>query len=121
MLSEEEIEFYKEQDKIPRELIEKAVEERYRKVLEFMKSSGILAKERLFPRAHVNYFNNNLEFFRIDTLNVNLLNGRLTIGGLALPKADVENLKLTIRDAEGMKEVRWGLPPQSSENNAKIT
>lgn len=42
MLSEEEIEFYKEQDKIPKEVVEKAVEERYTKVLEFMKANGIL-------------------------------------------------------------------------------
>jgi len=110
VLSPEEIEFYKEQDKIPREVIEKAVEERYRKVLEFMKANGILAKEKLFPKVSISYFDNNLDFFRIDVLNANLLNGRLIIGGLALPKADVEGLKLTIKDAEGIKEVQWGLP-----------
>lgn len=111
VLSEEEIEFYKEQDKIPREVIGKAVEERYRKVLEFMKANGMLAKEGLFPRAHVNYLPNDFEFFRIDILNVNLLNGKLTISGLALPRKDIEeNLKLTIKDAEGVKEVQWSLP-----------
>ena len=112
VLSEEEIEFYKEQDKIPREVIEKALEERYRKALEFMRSSGILMKEKLFPKVRVNYLpNNNLELFRIDILQVNLLNGRLIIGGLALPKKDVEEMpKLTIRDAEGVKEVQWKLP-----------
>ena len=112
VLTEEEIEFYKEQDKIPKEVVEKAVEERYRKVLEFMKVSGIIAKERLFPKVRVNYLpNNNLEFFRIDVLHANLLNGRLTVGGLALPKKDIEEIpKLTIRDVEGVKEVQWGLP-----------
>jgi len=29
---------------------------------------------------------------------------------LALPKVDAEELKLTIKDAEGVKEVQWGLP-----------
>ncbi len=110
VLSPEEIEFYKEQDKIPKEVIEKAVKERYRKVFEFMKANGILAKEKLFPRVSINYLPTDLDFFRIDVVNANLLNGRLIISGLALPKADVENLKLTIRDAEGMKEVQWGLP-----------
>ncbi len=112
VLSQEEIEFYKEQDKIPRDLIDEAFEERYRKVLEFMESNGILAKERLFPKASVNHLSNDLEFFKIDIVNVNLLNGNLnlTIGGVALPKADVENLKLTVKDAEGVKEAQWGLP-----------
>jgi len=110
VLSEEEIEFYREQDKIPREVVEKAVEERYKKVLEFMKSSGIIAKERFFPKVNINYFDSNLDFFRIDVLNANLLNGKLTISGLALPKVDVEEPKLTIRDAEGVKEIQWGLP-----------
>ena len=110
VLSEEEIEFYKEQDKIPREVVEKAVEERYREVLEFMKANGILARERLFPKARVNYFDSNLEFFRIDVVNANLLNGRLVISGLALPKPDAEEPKLAMRDAEGVKEVQWGLP-----------
>jgi len=75
-----------------------------------MKANGILAKEKLFPKVNINYFDSNLEFFRIDVLNANLLNGRLIISGLALPKADVENLKLTIKDAEGIKEAQWGLP-----------
>jgi len=110
VLTPEEIEFYKEQDKIPRELIEKAVEERYRKVLEFMKSSGIMAKERFFPRVSINYLPTDLEFFRIDVLNANLLNGKLVIGGLALPKKDAGELKLKVKDAEGMKDVQWGLP-----------
>ncbi len=110
-MSEEEIEFYREQDKIPREVIEKAVEERYRKVLEFMKASGIMAKEKIFPKVRVNYFQDDkLDFFRIDVVNANLLNGRLTIGGLALPAGEDESIKLTIRDAEGIKEVQWGLP-----------
>lgn len=39
-----------------------------------------------------------------------MLNDRLTIGGLALPKADAEDLKLTIKDVEGIKEIQWGLP-----------
>ncbi|RLI75940.1 hypothetical protein DRP05_13825 [Archaeoglobales archaeon] len=29
---------------------------------------------------------------------------------MALPKVDAEELKLTIKDAEGIKEVQWGLP-----------
>jgi|GEM_PF-854995 len=112
VLSEEEIKFYKEQDKIPKEVIEKAIEERYRKVLEFMKASGILMKEKLFPKVKVNYLpNNRLEFFRVDVLHANLLNGRLTVGGLALLRRDIEETpKLTIKDAEGMKEVQWGIP-----------
>jgi len=112
VLSEEEIKFYKEQDKIPKEVIEKAIEERYRKVFEFMKAIGILMKEKLFPKVRINYLpNSNLELFRIDFLQANLLNGRLVIGGLALPKKDIEEMpKLTIRDAEGVKEIQWGLP-----------
>ncbi|WP_202319183.1 hypothetical protein [Archaeoglobus neptunius] len=57
----------------------------YRKVLEFMRKSGIMAKEKIFPKVKVNYLANNLDFFRIDVVNANLLNGKLTIGGLALP------------------------------------
>ncbi len=41
----------------------------------------------------------------------NLLNGRLIIGGLALPGIDIEETpKLTIKDAKGIKEVQWGIP-----------
>lgn len=79
VLSEDETEFYRKQDKIPREVVEKAVEERYRKVMEFMKVNGILAKDRLFPKVKVNYLSNNLDFFRIDVLQANLLNGRLIV------------------------------------------
>jgi len=120
VLSDEEIEFYKGQDKIPRDVIEKAVEERYRKVLEFMKANGLLTKERFFPKVNINYLPNaNLEFFRINVVNANLLKDKLTIGGLALPKVDEENLKLTIRDAEGIKEVQWGLPSKALEEQYK--
>jgi len=111
VLSEEEIEFYRQQDQIPREVIEKAVEERYHKVLEFMRRSGIIAKEKVFPKVSVNYLpaSENLDFFRIDVLQANLLNGRLIVSGLALPK-NAEGVKLTVKDAEGVKEIQWGLP-----------
>jgi len=110
VLSEEEIEFYRQQDQIPREVIERAIEERYQKVLEFMKREGIMAKEKIFPKVNVNYLPEaNLEFFRIDVLQANLLNGRLILSGLLLPK-NAEGVKLTVKDAEGIKEIQWGLP-----------
>lgn len=86
--------------RVKSQVIEKAVEERYQKVLDFMRRSGIIAKEKVFPKVSVNYLPaaNDLDFFRIDTLNANLLNGRLIISGLALPKGGGE-VKLTIRDA----------------------
>ena len=67
------------------------------------------AKE-IFPRVSINYLPNDLEFFRIDVLNANLLNGKLVIDGLALPRKDAGELKLTVKDAEGIKDVQWGLP-----------
>ena len=71
----------------------------------------VRSRSRQYQKPCINYHpNDDLEFFRIDVLNANLLNGRLIIGGLALPKADVENLNLTIKDAEGIKEAQWGLP-----------
>ncbi len=70
----------------------------------------VSSAEEISPKCKITYFDSNLEFFRIDVLNANLLNGRLIIGGLALPKVDVENLNLTIKDAEGIKEAQWGLP-----------
>ena len=46
-----------------------------------------------------------------NVLHANLLNGRLTVGGLALPRVETDVApKLTVKDAEGVKEVQWGLP-----------
>lgn len=76
-----------------------------------MRKNGIVAKERIFPKVNTNYLPSakNFEFFRIDTLQANLLNGKLIISGIALPKPDV-TLKLMVKDAEGIKEIQWGLP-----------
>ena len=47
LLTEEEIKFYEEQDKIPMEYIEKMVEDRYRKVLVYMMEERVLPKHQL--------------------------------------------------------------------------
>ncbi len=47
VLTEEEIKFYEEQDKIPREEIEKMVEDRYRKVLAYM------MEKKFFQRQYI--------------------------------------------------------------------
>jgi hypothetical protein len=64
---------------------------------------------RALPECRVKYFPDNFEFFAIDIVNANLLNGRLILSGLLLPK-NAEGVKLTVKDAEGIKEIQWGLP-----------
>lgn len=72
---------------------------------------------RALPECRIKYFPENFEFFAIDTLQANLLNGSLIISGLALPKGE-EKLMLTVKDAEGVKEIQWGLPsPVFGEQN----
>ena len=114
VLSEDEIKFYEEQDKILKEDAEKMVEDRYRKVLAY------LMEEKITPRVNITFTQKpeiryypieEVEFMVVDVLQADLLKkGRINIGGLVLLKKEIEgDYRLTIRDREGEKEVKWGL------------
>ncbi|AIG97127.1 Sulfotransferase domain protein [Archaeoglobus fulgidus DSM 8774] len=66
---------------------------------------------KLFPKVDIIYtpFATNLEFFRIDSVIVDLLNGKLVISGLALPK-DTSEFNISFKDEEGIKVAECGLP-----------
>ncbi len=114
VLSPEEIEFYREQDKIPREEIERLVEERYQKVVE-----NVIKKIEAKPKIYISVKKNKLvkeenivEKVVIDQMYLDLLkDSKLVIGGVVVLKPDVkEEYKLLIEDAEGTKEVKWNIP-----------
>jgi hypothetical protein len=48
VLSKEEEEFYKEQESIPKEEIEREIEKKYKNILEFIKNESFLPKTRIF-------------------------------------------------------------------------
>jgi hypothetical protein len=48
ILSKEEEEFYKEQESIPKDEIEKEIEEKYRRILEFIKKEDFLPRTKIF-------------------------------------------------------------------------
>ncbi|MCS7200416.1 MAG: hypothetical protein NZ850_08795, partial [Caldimicrobium sp.] len=112
VLSEEEIKFYEEQDKISKEEIDKMVEDRYRKVLAYLMEEN--TKQPLFKNFSkpkiVYSFIDKIEFMRIDTVHLDLLKSKLTIGGLVLLKKDVDDDRLLVRTDAKEREVEWGLP-----------
>jgi hypothetical protein len=48
VLSKEEEEFYEEQESIPKEEIEREIEEKYKSILEFIKNEGFLPRTKIF-------------------------------------------------------------------------
>ncbi|WP_180546176.1 hypothetical protein [Archaeoglobus fulgidus] len=93
----------------------------YQKALYFMRRSGIIAKEKVFPKVSANYSPlEGLEFFRIDTLNANLLFERLIVSVLALPRRKKE-INLTVKMQKESKRCNGSYPPLISESNAKTT
>lgn len=114
VLTEEEMKFYEEQDKIPREEIEKMVEDRYRKVIAYMMEEGLRPKSYFiqYSKPKVRYYScEEVEFMNVDVLQIDLLRNKLTIGGLVLLKNEVEGeYKLIAKADEEEIEVKWGLP-----------
>lgn len=114
VLSEEEVLFYEEQDKIHQEEIDRIVEDRYRKVLTYLMEEG--AKPKVHFERHlkpiINYHPlENVELMNIDVFQVDLLRGKVTIGGLVLLKKEVEGkYSLTARVGREEKTVNWELP-----------
>lgn len=111
LLSEDEIKFYEEQDKISREEIEKMVEERYRKVMNYLaeEKTDIKVFFHKILKPEITYFENEkIEFQIVDTLQFDLLSGHLIIGGLVLKKRDLdENLNLTAKADGNDVRVEW--------------
>lgn len=115
VLTENEIKFYEEQDRIPKEEIEKLIEDRYRKVLAYMMEErlGLGNSQQSLPKFKINYTPSEcLESIKIDVLQLDLFRGgSLTVGGLILLKKEVEGeFKVKVRDTEGEKEAKWGMP-----------
>uniref|UniRef100_A0A7V6CEC8 Uncharacterized protein n=1 Tax=Thermodesulfobacterium geofontis TaxID=1295609 RepID=A0A7V6CEC8_9BACT len=120
VLTPEEIEFYKEQDKIPKDEIERLVEERYQKVVE-----NVIKKLEAKPRVYIPVELSKLvkegdivEKVVIGQLYLDLLKGsKLVVGGVVVLKPEVkEEYRLLVEDAEGIKEVQWGLPSPGYAN-----
>lgn len=106
LLSEEEIKFYKEQDKISREKIEKFVESMYGKVLTYL-----MSKKKL-NCAKIDYSSvEEVELVSVDVLYMDLLKfGSLNIGGLVLLKKDIKgDYRLILKQGEEEKEITWGI------------
>ena len=114
VLTPEEIEFYKEQDKIPKDEIERLVEERYQKVVENV-IKKFEAKQKVYIPVELSKLvkeDEVVEKVVIDQLYLDLLKGsKLVVGGVVVLKPEVkEEYRLLVEDAEGMKEVQWRLP-----------
>jgi len=114
VLTPEEIEFYKEQDKIPKDEIERLVEERYQKVVENV-IKKFEAKQKVYIPVELSKLVKEGEVVEkvvIDQLYLDLLKGsKLVVGGVVVLKPEVkEEYRLLVEDAEGMKEVQWRLP-----------
>jgi len=114
VLTPEEIEFYKEQDKIPKDEIERLVEERYQKVVENV-IKKFEAKQKVYIPVELSKLVKEGEVVEkvvIDQLYLDLLKGsKLVVGGVVVLKPEVkEEYRLLVEDAEGIKEVQWGLP-----------
>jgi hypothetical protein len=114
VLTQEEIEFYKEQDRIPKEEIERLVEERYQKVVENV-IKKIEAKPKVYIPVKIEKLAKEVEIVEkvlVDQLYIDLLkDSKLVIGGVVVLKADVNGeYRLLVEDGEGIKEVKWGIP-----------
>jgi hypothetical protein len=114
VLTQEEIEFYKEQDRIPKEEIERLVEERYQKVVENV-IKKIEAKPKVYIPVKIEKLAKEVEIVErvlVDRLYLDLLkDSKLVIGGVVVQKADVKGeYRLLVEDGEGIKEVKWGIP-----------
>jgi len=114
ILTQEEIEFYKEQDRIPKEEIERLVEERYQKVVENV-IKKIEAKPKVYIPVKIEKLAKEVEIVEkvlVDQLYLDLLkDSKLVIGGVVVLKADVKGeYRLLVEDGEGIKEVKWGIP-----------
>jgi hypothetical protein len=64
VLSKEEEEFYKEQESIPKDEIEKEIEEKYRSILEFIKKENFLTRTKIFTNQVFGHSKFTREFIR---------------------------------------------------------
>uniref|UniRef100_A0A7V6CEK1 Uncharacterized protein n=1 Tax=Thermodesulfobacterium geofontis TaxID=1295609 RepID=A0A7V6CEK1_9BACT len=117
VLTPEEIEFYREQDKIPKEEIERLVDERYQKVVE-----NVIKKPKVYIPVEISKLAREgdiVDRVVIDKLYLDLLkDGRLIVEGVVVLKPEVkEEYRLLMENGEGIKEVRWGI---SSPGYAKM-
>ena len=64
VLSKEEEEFYKEQESIPKDEIEKEIEEKYRSILEFIKKENFLTRTKIFTNQVFGHSELTKEFIR---------------------------------------------------------
>jgi hypothetical protein len=64
VLSKEEEEFYKEQESIPKDEIEKEIQEKYRSILEFIKKENFLTRTKIFTNQVFGHSELTKEFIR---------------------------------------------------------